>query len=128
LRGRGDREKDRLKAIGAAQMPSMMVNGTELHYEMRGGEPPVLLVMGATGDGGHFDAFAGLLADEFMVVSYDRRGNGRSPAPPGWQTTSPQEQGAGDRSRRGVRHEQRRELHVVPADPSSRNCAGRDIA
>jgi pimeloyl-ACP methyl ester carboxylesterase len=51
-----------------------------------------LLIMGGTGDGGHFDAFAGLLADEFMVVSYDRRGNGRSPAPPGWATTSPQEQ------------------------------------
>jgi pimeloyl-ACP methyl ester carboxylesterase len=48
--------------------------------------------MGSTGDGGHFDAFADVLADEFMVVSYDRRGNGRSPAPPGWQTTSPQEQ------------------------------------
>jgi len=26
-----------------------------------------------------------------MVVSYDQRGNGRSPAPPGWQTTSAQE-------------------------------------
>jgi pimeloyl-ACP methyl ester carboxylesterase len=26
------------------------------------------------------------------VISYDRRGNGRSPAPAGWQTTSPQEQ------------------------------------
>jgi pimeloyl-ACP methyl ester carboxylesterase len=73
-------------------MPSVIVNGTELYYEIRGTGPPVLLIMGATGDGGHFDAFADVLADEFMVVTYDRRGNGRSPAPPGWQTTSPQEQ------------------------------------
>ena len=73
-------------------MPSVIVNGAELYYEIRGTGPPVLLIMGSTGDGGHFDAFADVLADEFMVVSYDRRGNGRSPAPPGWQTTSPQEQ------------------------------------
>jgi pimeloyl-ACP methyl ester carboxylesterase len=73
-------------------MPSVIVNGTELYYEIRGTGPPVLLIMGSTGDGGHFDAFADVLADEFMVVTYDRRGNGRSPAPPGWQTTSPQEQ------------------------------------
>jgi pimeloyl-ACP methyl ester carboxylesterase len=50
------------------------------------------LIMGATGDGGHFDALAELLADEFTVVSYDRRGNGRSPVPDGWDTTSPEEQ------------------------------------
>jgi pimeloyl-ACP methyl ester carboxylesterase len=73
-------------------MPSVSVNGTELHYEIRGSGSPVLMVMGATGDGGHFDALADLLADEFTVVSYDRRGNGRSPAPTGWTTTSPEEQ------------------------------------
>jgi pimeloyl-ACP methyl ester carboxylesterase len=49
-------------------------------------------IMGATGDGGHFAAFADLPADEFTVVTYDRRGCGRSPAPIGWQTTSPEEQ------------------------------------
>ena len=48
--------------------------------------------MGATGDGGHFDALADLLADEFTVVSYDRRGNGRSPVPADWRTTAPEEQ------------------------------------
>ena len=48
---------------------------------VRGTGPPVLLIMGATGDGGHFDELADLLADEFTVVSYDRRGNGRSPVP-----------------------------------------------
>ena len=32
------------------------------------------------------------ISDEFTVISYDRRGNGRSPTPDGWQTTSPEEQ------------------------------------
>jgi pimeloyl-ACP methyl ester carboxylesterase len=73
-------------------MPTATVNGTELYHEVRGTGPPVLLIMGATGDGGHFDTLADLLADEFTVITYDRRGNGRSPVPPGWETTSPEEQ------------------------------------
>ena len=73
-------------------MSRVTVNGAEFYFEVRGMGPPVLLIMGATGDGGHFDTFADLLADEFTVVSYDRRGNGRSPVPAGWQTTSPEEQ------------------------------------
>lgn len=73
-------------------MPKITVNGTELYHEVRGTGPPVLLIMGGTGDGGHFDELADVLADEFTVVSYDRRGNGRSPVPSGWQTTSPEEQ------------------------------------
>src|SRR4029450_12721520 len=73
-------------------MPRVAVNGTELYYEIRGTGPPVLLIMGATGDGGHFDELAELLSDEFTVVSYDRRGNGRSPVPPGWTTASAGEQ------------------------------------
>ena len=73
-------------------MPRMSVNGAELYYEIRGAGPPVLLIMGATGDGGHFDELAELLADEFTVITYDRRGNGRSPVPAGWRTTSAEEQ------------------------------------
>jgi pimeloyl-ACP methyl ester carboxylesterase len=42
--------------------------------------------------GGHFARLAGLLVDEFTVVSSDRRGNGHSPRPAGWVTTSPEEQ------------------------------------
>jgi pimeloyl-ACP methyl ester carboxylesterase len=73
-------------------MPRVVVNGAELYYEVRGTGPPVLLIMGATGDGGHFDALADVLADQFTVISYDRRGNGRSPVPAGWRTTSAEEQ------------------------------------
>ena len=73
-------------------MPMVTVNGAELYYEVRGDGPPLLLIMGMTGDAGHFETLAELLADEFTVVSYDRRGNGRSPRPAGWATTSPEEQ------------------------------------
>ncbi len=73
-------------------MPRLEVNGAELYYEVRGGGPPVLLIMGFTGDAGHFETLAGALASEFTVISYDRRGNGRSPRPPGWAATRPEEQ------------------------------------
>jgi len=46
-------------------MPRVTVNRTELYYEIRGAGPPLLLIMGATGDGGHFDELAEVLADEF---------------------------------------------------------------
>src|SRR6187200_2291154 len=73
-------------------MPRASVNGTELYYEIRGTGAPLLFVMGRSGDAGHFDAIGDLLCDEFMVVTYDRRGNGRSSAPAGWKTTSAEEQ------------------------------------
>jgi pimeloyl-ACP methyl ester carboxylesterase len=62
-------------------MPRVTVNGTKLCHEVRGTGRAVLLIMGATGDGGRFDTLADLLADEFTVITYDRRGNGRSPVP-----------------------------------------------
>jgi pimeloyl-ACP methyl ester carboxylesterase len=73
-------------------MPRASVNGTELYYEVRGAGAALLMAMGGSGDGGHFDAIADQLCDEFTVVTYDRRGNGRSRAPAGWKTTSPEEQ------------------------------------
>jgi pimeloyl-ACP methyl ester carboxylesterase len=67
-------------------------NGAELHCEVRGAGPTVLFIAGATGDAGHFDAVADALADRFRIVTYDRRGNSRSPKPPGWVATSVGEQ------------------------------------
>jgi pimeloyl-ACP methyl ester carboxylesterase len=73
-------------------MPKVGVGAIELYYEVRGSGPPLLLIMGATGDSGHFATVADQLANDFTVLTYDRRGNSRSSRPPGWGTTSPEEQ------------------------------------
>jgi pimeloyl-ACP methyl ester carboxylesterase len=73
-------------------MPTISADRAELYYEIRGSGPPVLFIMGATGDAGHFTSVAEVLADEFTVVTYDRRGNSRSPRPPGWVRTTVEEQ------------------------------------
>ncbi len=67
-------------------------NGTTLYCEVRGAGPAVLFIAGATGDAGHFEKVAEQLAGEFTVITYDRRGNSRSPKPAGWSRTSVEEQ------------------------------------
>lgn len=56
------------------------VNGIQIYCEVRGHGPAVLLISGATGDAGHFAQAAELLATDHTVITYDRRGNSRSPA------------------------------------------------
>jgi pimeloyl-ACP methyl ester carboxylesterase len=71
---------------------SAVANGASLYYERQGTGPTVLFIAGSTGDAGNFTRAAALLANEFTVVTYDRRGNSRSPRPMGWTTTSVGEQ------------------------------------
>jgi pimeloyl-ACP methyl ester carboxylesterase len=71
---------------------SVTANGATLYYERQGAGPAVFFIAGSTGDAGNFSRAATLLADEFTVVTYDRRGNSRSPRPAGWTTTSVGEQ------------------------------------
>lgn len=59
------------------------VNGAEIYHEVQGSGPSVLFKQGTTGDGGTFERVADLLADEFTVVTYHRRGNSLSPRPAG---------------------------------------------
>ena len=70
----------------------VVANGVTLYYEMHGAGLSVLCIAGTTGDAGHFTQMAAQLADEFTVVTYDRRGNSRSPRPQGWTQTSVSEQ------------------------------------
>ena len=69
-------------------MSSIEVNGIRIYYEKRGRGPAVLFVSGATGDAGHWTTVADILADAYTVITYDRRGNSRSPRPPGWTSTT----------------------------------------
>lgn len=73
-------------------MTSISANGATLYYERRGDGPHLLFISGATGDAGHWTGVADTLADEYTVITYDRRGNSRSPRPPGWTSTTVDEQ------------------------------------
>ena len=68
------------------------VEGVRLYYERRGDGPSVLFISGATGDAGHWTGVADVLATQYTVITYDRRGNSRSPRPAGWTTTTIAEQ------------------------------------
>ena len=68
-----------------------MTGELALYHEVRGSGPVVLLVPPAPGDAGHFDALSRWL-DGCTVVSYDRRGTGRSPRPLAWSATTVAEQ------------------------------------
>lgn len=68
------------------------VNGATLHHEVRGQGPALLFISGAGGDAGPWERVADALADEFTVVTYDRRGNSRSARPAGGTSASIDEQ------------------------------------
>lgn len=55
-------------------------DGTRIAYDKTGAGPAVILVDGAMGYRGSFGLgqFAALLADQFTVITYDRRGRGES--------------------------------------------------
>jgi len=52
----------------------------------------VVFIPGGSVDASHYATVAEHLAGEFRTVTFDRRGNGRSPRPPGWYATSIAEQ------------------------------------
>jgi pimeloyl-ACP methyl ester carboxylesterase len=68
------------------------VNGARLYYEERGAGFPLVFIPGGSVDASHYAAVADRLADECRTVTFDRRGNGRSPRPSGWYATTIAEQ------------------------------------
>lgn len=62
----------------AMKAGTLRVPGADLHYEVLGSGPILLLIHPAGGDARAFDGIAGKLADRYTVVAYDRRGLSRS--------------------------------------------------
>ena len=59
-------------------MSEIDANGVRLHYEVSGEGPALVFVHGMCGRGGVWAGQVERLLDEFMCVSYDRRGHGSS--------------------------------------------------
>lgn len=59
-------------------MPIASVNSTEIHYEVKGDGPPLLLLPGLGRGTSYFDAIEPLLRKSFKTIVVDPRGIGRS--------------------------------------------------
>ena len=64
-------------------MPTLAVDGIELHYEERGAGAPIVFSHGLLWSGGMFDAQVAALSSRFRCIAYDHRGQGRSATSPG---------------------------------------------
>ncbi len=60
------------------QSNRVTAEGDTLYYEVRGQGQPLLLIAPAGGDGWQYSYVADILADEYKVITYDRRANSRS--------------------------------------------------
>lgn len=56
----------------------LQVPGAELHHEVRGRGPALLMICGGPTDAGIFEGLADHLTDRYTVITYDPRGNSRS--------------------------------------------------
>jgi pimeloyl-ACP methyl ester carboxylesterase len=59
-------------------MPSVAVNGVDLHYEIWGEGPPLLLIAGLASDGMSWGPVIGDLSKRFRLIAPDNRGSGRT--------------------------------------------------
>lgn len=61
------------------QTATIDVPGATLYYEVQGSGPVLLLICGGVYDAAGYAGLAQQLTDRYTVVTYDRRGNSRSP-------------------------------------------------
>ena len=63
-------------------MPTLGVDGVELHYDERGSGPAVVFSHGLLWSGAMFDAQVAALSSSYRCIAYDHRGQGRSATSP----------------------------------------------
>jgi pimeloyl-ACP methyl ester carboxylesterase len=64
--------------MSSTKVDTLKVPGANLHCEVRGSGPVLLMICGAPADAGAYGGIAGILADRYTVVTYDPRGISRS--------------------------------------------------
>jgi pimeloyl-ACP methyl ester carboxylesterase len=71
-----------------SKIENLKVPGASLYYEVQGTGPVLLLICGGVYDAAGYAPLAQELAERYTVVTYDRRGNSRSPldGPPAAQS------------------------------------------
>ncbi len=66
-------------------MPQETINGYNMHYEVHGDGPPLVMIHGGLGGGegsaAMVENFAASFSDRFQMIFYDRRAAGRSETP-----------------------------------------------
>jgi predicted RNA polymerase sigma factor/pimeloyl-ACP methyl ester carboxylesterase len=65
--------------MNATTTNTLKVPGATLYYEVQGSGPVLLLICGGIYDARTYAGLAERLADRYTVITYDRRGNSRSP-------------------------------------------------
>jgi aminoacrylate hydrolase len=64
-----------------SEMPSIVTNGIQTHYERYGSGPALVLVSGLGGAGAYWAPQIDTLSQAFTVITYDQRGAGTSDHP-----------------------------------------------
>ena len=59
-------------------MPSLSVNDIDLHYEVKGNGPPLLLIAGFASDGQSWAPITRTLSERFTLIIPDNRGCGQT--------------------------------------------------
>ena len=62
-------------------MATAKINGIEIHYEVEGDGPAVLLSHGYSATGAMWDAQRHALSDRYRIISWDMRGHGSTDSP-----------------------------------------------
>jgi len=64
-------------------VPTIDIDGVNLHYDIEGEGPPLLLIAGLGANASAWATIRPRLTAEFTCITFDNRGVGRSDAPPG---------------------------------------------
>lgn len=70
-----------MTTVGEKKTGTLDVPGASLHYEIYGAGPTLLMISPGHGDSGAYSSVAEILSDEYLVLTFDRRGDSSGTVP-----------------------------------------------